>query len=180
MPSQEHYNRCYADVRAGESSCWPLTGVVSFNDALIEESVTPSWRGQPVEMMAEIVVNIGEDAIGNVLQSRRSIVILRACDWQEDEDDIGEEERGENDECGTFELGISAKEIEQQHADNQWIVRRVSHIHHFAEELVGHHLREQQRRLATEKVLLELGEQMVEIRKHAVDFVGVGIPPGER
>ena len=102
------------------------------------------------------------------------------CDWQEDEDDVGEEERGEDDECGTFELGISAKEIEQQHADNQRVVRRISHIHHFAEELVGHHLREQQRRLAAEKVLLELGEQMVEIRKHAVDFVGVGIPPGER
>ena len=114
-PDEEHQDRRYAHMAAGEGCRGALTRIVGILHHVIEESVAPSGHGQRLLMVNEIVTHIREDASCDIIQSYGLIVVLRACDGQEDEDDIIDEERHEDDECRTVELLVAEEESEQRH-----------------------------------------------------------------
>ena len=146
----------------------------------MEEAVGIAGDGQFVLMGGEIVADVGEHAFRDIVESCRMVIVLGPRHWQEVEDQIVDEERGEDDKRGALKLLVAAEEIEEGDGGYQREIARVAHQQQFVDEIVGHGFTEEQGRLTAEDLLLPRGKDMVEIGEDAVHQVGVGIPPGKQ
>ena len=176
-PGKEEQDGADAHMTAGEGRGGALAGIVGGLHALVEESVGIAGQGQALAVCGKEIVHVGEHAVGNVVEPRCQIVVLRSRYRQCDEDDVVDEERGEYDEGRAVELLITVTEIEEGHQRDERIVRGIAQLHQFAENRVGEMLREEQGGLAVEELLLVAGEDMIEVGQQSVELVGVGIPP---
>ena len=149
-------------------------------DKATEQSVVPSGIGKTLLMGVEPVVDIGEDSMGYLVDADSCIIILRASHRHCYIYKVIYKEGREDYKCGTVELLISPEKEIQCRGGYHRIIRPIAEIHQFAENGRRKPLREQQRRLTTEKPLFPRGKHMVEIGEHTVELVGVGIPPGEQ
>ena len=179
-PGEEEQDCTDAYMTAGEGGRGAFAGIVGGHHALVEESVAIAGDGQALTVRGEKVVHVGEHSVGDVIHTCGQIVVLWSCDGQRDEDDVVDEERSEYDKGRATEFFITVKEIEQGHQGDQWIVRGIAQVHQLAEHRIGEVLREEQGRLAVEKLLLIACEEMVEVGEHPVELIGVGIPPGKQ
>ena len=180
VPGQERQDDGDADMTAGEGCRGALAFRVGGFQELVEEAVGIAGDGQFVLMGGEIVADVGEHAFRDVVESCRVVIVLGSRHWQEVEDQIVDEERGEDDKRGALELLVAAEKIEECDGGYQREVAGVAHQQQFVDEVVGYGLTEEQGRLTAEDLLLPRGKDMVEIGEDAVHQVGVGIPPGEQ
>ena len=98
-------------MTAGEGCCGALTsGFRSFHQ-MIEDAVGISWCGHTLIMITEIVVQIGEDSFGYLIDTHCLVIEGGTCYGHEDEDDVIEEKRCCNDKRTTLKLLIAAEEI---------------------------------------------------------------------
>ena len=176
-PDEEHQDRRYAHMAAGKGCRGALTRIVGILHHVIEETVAPSGHRQTLLVGCEIIAYVREYTSGDAIDTYGLIVVLRACDGQEDEDDIVDEECREDDECRTVELLVAEEKGEQRHEGDHREIARIAQVHQFAEHGVGDGLREQQGRLKAEHRLVIAGKQMVAVGEDPVEFVGVCIPP---
>ncbi len=68
-PGQNHHNRRHADMTAGEGCCGLLARFVGTLHALIEQTVAVAGHRQCLIVGGEVVANIGEDAVGNIVDA---------------------------------------------------------------------------------------------------------------
>lgn len=177
MHGKQHEHGADADMRTGEGCRGTLAGLMGMLNEVIEQSVGPAWTGEPLAMVHEIVAHVGEDASCHLVETNGSVVVLRAGDGQEDEDDVVEHERGKHYPRGSCQFLGATEEIVGQHHKHHGEITGVAQVHQFAEDGVADGLREEQGRLTTKELLLPGGKEMVEIREDAVQLVSVGIPP---
>lgn len=180
VPCKQHQHGAYAHMAAREGCRGPFAGCLGVFNKVIEYAVLVSGTGQTVLIIVEIVVNVGEHAVGYIGQSGSLVVECRACYGHENEHHIIDEEGREHHERGTLELVVAEGEVIEHHERYHRIVGGVAHVHKLAHHGPRHGLAEQQGRLAAEHVLLPLGKHVVEVGQHAVDLVGVGIPPAQQ
>ena len=98
-------------MTAGEGSCWTFSCCFRSFHQMIEDTVGISRCGHTLIMIAEIVVQIGEDSFGYLIDTHRLIIEGGASYGYEDEDDVIEEKRCCDDKCTTLKLLIAAEEI---------------------------------------------------------------------
>ena len=110
-------------------------------------------------------------------QTYRLIIKGGAHDRHQVEDDIKGHKRCHDDEYATLELGIVAEEIDQSHAGYHGVIGGVAHAHQLGDDGRGELLGKHQRGLETKQRLLPLGKDVVEVGQHAVELIGIGIPP---
>ena len=128
-------------------------------------------------MGGEVVAHIGEVALCGGVHAYGFIVILRPGHGQYDVYHVVYEERCEYDKGRAVEVFVPPDEEEQRHDEYHREVGSVAEVHQFAEHGAGQGAAEEQRRLASEELLLPCGEVVVEVWEHAVELVGVRVPP---
>lgn len=89
---------------------------------------------------------------------------------------VVDEERGEDDEGGALKLAIAESKIEHGRHRYHEVVGAIAHVEELTGYVTRQHLREEQCRLTAEELLLPLRKEVVEIRKQAVEVVGLGVP----
>ena len=112
-PGQNHHNRRHADMTTGEGRCGLLARFVGTLHTLIEQTIAVAGHRQCLVVGGEVVANIGEDAVGNIIDACSQIIILWSCNGQEDKDDVEDEERRQEDKLCAVELLVAAEEIKQ-------------------------------------------------------------------
>ena len=180
LPCQEHQDGGDADVTAGEGCRGSFACGMGVLHHVVEEAIAPSWQCHHFLVVGEIMVQVGEDALCNLIHAYCRIIELRTGNREKDEDDVEAEEGRQDDEGGPFELLISAEEIEKGHEGYQWEIGGVAEVHQFAEYRVAECLREEQGGLETEQPLVVAGKEVVETGEYPVEFIGVGIPPRQQ
>ena len=123
---------------------------------------------------------IGEHAAGNVVETYGTVIVLRSGNREHYIYYIIGEERCEDDECCPAEVGIAAEEIEKRHHGYHGKIGGIAHVHQLADEGMAESGGKDEGGLKAKDMLLPGGENMVEIGEHAVELVGVGIPPREQ
>lgn len=106
-PGEEHQDGRYADMTAWEGGCGPLACGMGTLHEVVEETVAPPWHGERLLVGGEIMAQIGKHAGSDVLDAHGLIVVLGACDGQENEKDVIDEERREDHEHRTVELLVA-------------------------------------------------------------------------
>jgi len=132
-PGQDHEDGGHADMTTGEGCRRLFARFMGTGHTLIEKALGIAWNGERLVVSSKVVADIGERAVGNVVETSSQVIILRSCDGQEDKDDIIDEERRKDDELRTVELLIAAEEIEQRHDGNHREIRDIAKVHEFAE-----------------------------------------------
>ena len=102
-------------MTAGEGCRGTLASSMGTGHALIEETVAVAWHIQWLIVSGEEIMNVGEYAICDVIDSCCQIIILWSGNGQEDENQIVDEERREDDEHRAVELIVSEEEVEQRY-----------------------------------------------------------------
>ena len=132
-PSQNHKDGGHADMTAGEGCRRSFACCMGILYHVVEESVAIARHGKSLGMGGKVAADIGECAMGNVVETCCQVVILRSGDGQEDEDDVIDEKRRQDDEGRTVELLIAAEEVEQCHKGDHREIRCIAKVHEFAE-----------------------------------------------
>ena len=167
-------------MTGGESRRGAFSGVVGIDHHLIEESFGMAWSRQHLLMEVEVAANVGEHAPCNIINAHGQIVEHGTRDGNHDEDDIIKEEGGHDDERATTEICVLFQEIIDRDQDDQREIGHIAQVHQFRKHDIRAFLGKQQGRLTTEKLLFPTGKHMVEIGQHAVDLVGIRIPPRQQ
>ena len=92
-PSQNHEDGGHTDMTTGESRCRTFTCFMGILNHVVEEAVAITWHGERLSVGGKIGADIGEYAVGDVVETCSEIIILRSCYGQEDKDDVINEER---------------------------------------------------------------------------------------
>ena len=106
-------------MTAGEGCRGTLASSMGTGHALVEETVAVAWHSQWLIVSGEEIMNVGEYAICDVIDSCGQIIILWSGNGQEDENQIIDEERREDDKHRAVELIVSEEEIEQRYEGNE-------------------------------------------------------------
>ena len=136
-PGKKYQDGRDTDVAAGEGGGGSFAGGMGTGHQLVAHPIVPPGNGQRLVVGHEVVVHVGEHAVGDVVESGCQVVVLRPTDGQQDEDDVVDEERAEDDECGAVELVVSIEEVPERHQGNQWIIGGIAQVHQFAEDGMG-------------------------------------------
>ena len=92
-PSQNHEDGGHADMTAGEGRCRTFACSMGILNHVVEEAVAIARHGERLSVGGKIGADIGEYAVGDVVETCSEIIILRSCYGQEDKDDVINEER---------------------------------------------------------------------------------------
>ena len=123
-------------MATGEGGCGAFAGIVRIFYELIEDSVGPSGTDHSFVVGVEIVVQVGEDALCDLVFAHRLEVVLRSGDGQEDENHVIDEEGSKYDGRGAFKLFVPAKEVKARYECYHGEVAGISEVHQFAKNMV--------------------------------------------
>ena len=115
VPSQAQQHYRHTHMTAGKSRRGTLSCIVSLLHELMEETFFPSWYRQAFAIPSRgiEVVDIGKDALRNLILTHHVIVELRSRDGYEVEDDIMDEKSTHNDKYRPLKLLPPTEEVKQ-------------------------------------------------------------------
>lgn len=165
-------------MAGGESGRRALAGIVHGLHEDMAWPVAPRHR-ETLPVCGEVCPDIREYTFHGAICPYGMEIILWPCNREEVKYDVEQEERCDEYERRTQEIGPVSREIHQRDDEQEEIIGSIAEVHQLREPPPRHLLREEERRLAMEDFLLPCGDDRVKIRQDAVEGVCVGIPLAE-
>ena len=110
-PGQNHEDCCHPHMTAGEGGSGLFTRFVSTGHTLVEETVAVAWHGQWLVVSGEEIMNVGEYAMSDVIDTCGQVIILWSRHGQEYKYHVIDEERREDYKHRAVELLVSEEEV---------------------------------------------------------------------